>query len=623
MPPKPTGVVPNPLRPENWPANPTTEAEFERWMTETRNALHAWLDDAKHRLHDDEAAAKAIRESDSSTEALWARYEPSTDLETGTIHNRTDLRAMHAAMKADSVRRKEVHDKYEGWHWHVVRKFATMAWEDFLYYQNVWNRRYFDANARYYETKMERTEAEKQEKKEKAKLKSKHGPVLTQDDFWSLFNAWLANVIELYTRFQLAYRKRMAATIGPAEAHRYSQPSRGTTSEKLPMSQARHEHLEVRFPRQKRKRGKDTAGDNLTPEERYPPRSEIDEDKRREQLGQMEPIAWQLDGEAVQREKTRIESDGKYKKAQNYQATMDLLPAGHVLHHGSLETSFDWPTSFDGEDGGTQIGLTMNKKEYIYEGDEDVEGMDPKDLEKRRDATGKVRKVEPKPRYKKIPVGKPQLVDEFEHDLNDDGTVVGRDRWTGEWPGRTVKKRVQEMDFESIGRNKRTTLPSRFLMRRRFQVRLIELRALEGTRRGIIEEKNKMDEISDDEQDDCTKNNMNYPWSGNANPHQVGDWSDSREDGGAAGTGIPGDDDDEESDDDGDLFKQSYEECSGTTECPKRKRARQIHARMISELGPLPGVTLGSIVEWLDENLGEAEIRAEYRGLLDLYNAEV
>jgi hypothetical protein len=88
-----------------------------------------------------------------------------------------------------------------------------------------------------------------------------------------------------------------------------------------------------------------------------------------------------------------------------------------------------------------------------------------------------------------------------------------------------------------------------------------------------------------------------------------------------AQAGNPGSSEDEESDDEGELFRLSYEECSGTAECSTTKRARKLRARMITEFGDIPSLTVASFVVW--HNLSKSEIRAEYKVLWETMNEEV
>jgi hypothetical protein len=388
-------------------------------------------------------------------------------------------------------------------------------------------------------------------------------------------------------RFKLGYRKQAPDVVGPLEAHRYSQPSRGTTNKTLEPHRARREHLEIRFPRVKRNReAMDEGIEENEVEEEYPSKDRIEKNKQYEKRGMMEPIGWRLDPEAMKHRKAAIETKRGYHSAENAQNTRDLIPDGHVTHHAATERSFDWPTSFDG-DWGNSITLTINKKEYIYEDDSDIKRLSANDLQRRRDKDGRIRKAETKPRYKKIPSGPPVEVDVFEIAKNPNGTVIGRNR-LGDWIGSMVKKTVQPMQYDLVRGRQRVTLEPRFQFTRRFQVRMKAMPKLNGTRPLDHQTSGKMDELSDEED---------------------------------RAAGNPGSSEDEESDDEGDLFRLSYKECSGTAECSTTKRARKLRARMITEFGDIPSLTVASFVVW--HNLSESEIRAEYKVLWGTMNEEV
>ena len=595
--------------------------------------MHIDPKSGKDDTKDDKTVELFVKQTKDAVEAFseqvmstWAAFENKTDVETGIIYKRGDSGKLKVTMDKEAEARKLLHEKYQTWHTHNERKFAEAAWEDFHYYQNVWNRRYFDPAQKFYETKKERAYMESIEEvsqdpsnlmithdpedfsalyepaKRRDAVKSGDGP----GDYKRLYDQWLNRVISLYMRFKLAYRKRMPDVVRPRDAHRYSQPPRGTTNRTLESYRARHEHLETQFPRRKRKRIDDTEVEEL-----YNKKEEVEKDKELERIGQMEPIQWRLDDEEVKKWQYEIETGEKYPIAENAQDTKDLIPAEHVPHHASTETSFDWPTSFDA-DWGNRITLTLNKKEYLYERDSDIEDMKEDDLRKRRDSSGRVRKVDERPRYKKVPDGPPRETEELELARNPDDTVKGRDL-NGDWI-RGVKKVVdQPMKYELGPRKQRVVEDPRFLFRRRFQVRLKAIPVLNGTRPQDHVRENRTDELSDDEEEDCTKNNMNYPWSGNANPHQVADWSGNQEGGEAPAKSDPNGDD-EESDDDGDLFRQSYEECS---ECPTRRRARQMLAALQEELGVYPFLTAEEMIPWLKGGMDYDEIKAEYAAWIE------
>jgi hypothetical protein len=78
--------------------------------------------------------------------------------------------------------------------------------------------------------------------------------------------------------------------------------------------------------------------------------------------------------------------------------------------------------------------------------------------------------------------------------------------------------------------------------------------------------------------------------------------------------GGDSEDGDEESDDEGDLFRQSYEEFSGTRECPLLKKARALLIRWKQEYGPSPKPSfLEDIVEKMRTGGDLVALEEEYQ----------
>jgi hypothetical protein len=635
------------LHPMNWPPNPETQEEFDQWMAETDTALRTWLEIARNRVQKNQKVKDWVEDYNIKAERIWATHEPNADVQTGEIDGRSLNNKMQRAMKELQTEREKLHIEHETWYAHSHRMYAEIAWEEFLYYQNVWNRKYFDPYKNFYETKKEREYTEAQKKREARQTRAsavgesravhdeKTVPEQATDtplyepkkpdvpencaagnpQMNDLYFQWLTHMITLYTRFKLAYRKQMPEQIDANHAHRYSQPPRGTTNQEDLSQLARHEHLEIRFPRQKRKRGEGSdasVADEV--EEGYPSRAEIQKNKQYEATNQMEQIKWRLD-EASVKESVR-KNDSRQRDptldAEYAEETRKLLPSGHTTYHSSKATSFDWPTSYDSNHQGNNIAITLNRKEYIYEPESDAKKTKKVDIEKRRDEYGRFRKIETKPRYKMVPSSSTKTVRIFEHDRKPDGSVEGRDRY-GNWQGRTVPRSINTMKFKRGIRDKREEVLPRFIFKRRFQVRLEEVPELSGTRQTRHKGKNMLDQLSGDEGEDCTKNNKYFQWSGNANPDQATDGSDPD---GSIGedtdTGGRSGGEDEKSDDEGDLFKQSYEECSGRGGCPTRRRAGELHARLVDEIGELPFWKEYNTLGLVELNHSEGAIRKEY-----------
>jgi hypothetical protein len=428
-------------------------------------------------------------------------------------------------------------------------------------------------------------------------------------------------MIYLYKVFKLGYRKRMPSIVAPDIAHRYSQPPRGTTPQQLPRYRRRHKHLEERFPRRKRR-----AIDANEVEENYRRVRERQKDGELARKNGMEPIAWRIDEDAYRCEKTEIETRSGYNSNP---LTLELLPQGHVQHHGSTETSFNWPTSFDSPAWGTARSVTAIKRDYQYEEASDIEpDKANSDGTKRSHPTTKtdkdgnrVKKIDSNPRYKKgINIVTKR---KFVHDLLADGTVAGRDR-SGNWKGhfKDVKVPTEYCELDEVGNH--ILLPPRYMTRNRFKVLLVDNGSTKDTRPGRHADRRITDQLSDNEDDGCIESNDNFPRSGNMNPDELGNPKASvDESGGEEGVDYPSDGDDSESDDDDDLFLSSYRECSGTAECSERKRARLLLESLQARHGKAVHMTVEQILRLQRkrkgfENYSDGQITEMYEEQVEL-----
>jgi hypothetical protein len=567
-------IADNPLHPNNWPKEPETPEELEIWMEETKKGLLAWLKRAQNQVLGDAKTQSAIKQHDKHANSVWQKHERNTDVETGIVDqkNRGSYMSMLTAMKTLQDTGARLHVDHATWPKHVERKFADEAWEDFHYYQNVWNRRCFDPTSTYHETESEKDAAKKAEEGKSAvawavaPLKRISVPLKSKDtwgDYAWLYWNWRNHMINLFIRCKLGYRKHAPDIVRPEDAHRYSQPPRGTTKRELESYDDRHKYLEICFPRRKRTRTTENgSGEDDEVEEQYPSKVRLAADEELERGGHMEEIIWHLDDEAVKKLKLRkeLEITRKGRKAGDSGTTGTSVPTGHVLHHGSLETSFYWPTAFDSASQDDALGLTINRKRYLYERESNVRGLNEKDkADRTEEETGRVRKIEEGIRYRKVQSGN-RIVNDFRPDLDSEGNVRGRDR-NGKWHGRQVTKTVPRMIYERVARKKRVPLPPRFQFYREFEVRLKAANGSRGTRHGNLEAKGKMNEVSDDEERDYTKENKNYKWSANETADQVDGVGGTEENGQDKSTPGRSNDEDIDTDDEGDLFRQSYEEC--------------------------------------------------------------
>jgi hypothetical protein len=548
-----------PIFPDNWPPEPETEAAFEDWLAKTRSALKDWLDRTRRQAQDNEPATAEVAECTAKAGEIWSIYEPITDMQTGTIHDKDENEKMNSAMAQVRTEGRKLHKLHHTWYKHLERRYADMCWEDFLYYQNVWNRKHFVPAKEYFETQAEKDSAklnnketnEQEDKgrtrsKAKGKTKRQHPKPskakaskknlyrpkedmkipYSEDDhdggLKRLHFAWHTNMLLLYTRFKLGHRKQIPDAVDPDNAHRYSQSLRGTNSRATSPYQTRSKHLVASFSRRKRK------------------------------AGQTNETTIQIDEEALKRCKKDDED------RQDPSNTRALLPSGHVTYHGSKASSFDWPTSFEADAWGDQITVVESKKNYLYEQDSNIEDLSETERSRRTDATGRVRQIEKKPRYKMIPSKPPRQIEEFVPSRNADGTIKGRDT-KGRMIGTTVKKTKDEMVFKLVN-GERVELPPRFAFERTFRVRVKTASEL-GSRKTILADAGKRNELSDSEDEDHPKTSVYYQWSGNANPDRLGGALDEEMESGVESLigSDPGESEDD-SEDDQDVFRKAYEE---------------------------------------------------------------
>jgi len=610
----------NPTLLANWPANPTTPAEFNTWMVETKAALLKWLNEAAAQARDPDIKDK-IDEYEKEASERWQPFEQETDVETGEIHDPIRRAEMDEAVIAERKNCSDLHKTHETWRKFVEYRHALQAWEDFLYYQNVWNRRYYVPGKIYLEvptgkkgpvsleTSNERARGESEKRgakatqKTKAKAKAKDAPMsgtpkqestnrtdidLHNQPFQGIYHDWVWNMIALYQQARLGYRKRIPAVIAPQDAHRYSQPPRGTTPQNTPSYQHRHRHLEERFPRRKRRQI-----DTNEVEERCRRKAERKLDIRLERAHRMQSITWTIDQKAYEIMKAEKETE-----VIKNPLTKTLLPESHQTHHGSLETSFNYPTSFD-----TPVSTTLKTtktQDHVYEplSDPSPSPFSPKSRNRflgyKKDENGqRIKKIDKRPHYQRETTMQEGLV--FQHQMRADGTVKGRDR-NGEWIGDWVPGQIATPVWVYDGDGNRITLPPRYESRNRFSAFLVKESHVRETRRQRQRGAEREYELSDDEDEGCVNSNANFSRSGNVNPEQLGNpWASNLDsDGEGEGVGYPGDRDDDDSDDDGDLFAKSYRECS---ESPATRQARLLLEDMRERFGMLDTWTVENVRE--------------------------
>lgn len=654
----PDGII-NPTLIENWPPEPVTEAHFEEWLTKTREALLAWL--TQSALIDQDATTKEnINKHNKKAKQTWEDLiAPMTFDERGDAINKEDKDLMvkkRTPAKAASTR---VHKPAQTWRKFIEHRYAQASWEDYLYYQNVWNRRHLEANKDYAETAAEKlaiaarkglqraaTTNNDDSKDEVLPFKAdglnegnpRNGTPgqleikAMSDDregaFYHPYMAWRNHMIRLYKTFKLAYRKRAPAVIEPDVAHRYSQPPRGTTPQHLPRSRRRHKHLEERFPRRRKR-----VVDVREVEENYRLDIKRQKDNELERKGEMVPITWRINEDAYRHKKTATDANSGFS---NNPLTLELLPEGHVPHHGSAETSFNWPTSFDSPAWGTTRSVTLVQRDDQYEKVPDTNSEDEDNNDNDNNSAGKpnrrptpyktdksgnrIKKLDTTPRYEKEERTEQENI--FIYDRLPGGEVAGRDRH-GKWKGQYKMSNVRNEHPALDKAGNRILLPPRYMTRNKFKIQLEDMGSVRMTRSLRHVDRGITDQLSEDEDEGCADSNENFSGSGNLHPGLLGNpWADSIDsDGeGEGGEGVdhPGDNDDDDSDDEGDLFAESYREGS---ESPATKRARLLLEDMRERFGIFESFSIGEVME-LQRDDGEF-LACTDEEIMDWYKREV
>jgi hypothetical protein len=650
----------NPTLKVNWPPTPKTKDEFMQWMEANTQALLKWLGESRS-LAEDEESRKEVGKFNKSTMEEWKEHKAQTDVQTGSIYNKSAQIKMEGAMDSMKQRRAELHRSLGTWHKYAEYRTAQSAWEDFLYYQNVWNRKFDKWIGVYHETAAEKEEhkAGLKDKEAGANKFIKKNPTLgtegsediqrTDDSpngwYYYAYDKWIEEIVKIFKTFRLGYRKRAPDVLTTENAHRYTQPPRGTTPTLLRPYRRRHKHLEERFPREKR-----TVIDPNEIEEARRDRRERQKDNEQARQGNMVPISCSLDEDSFRKvrkiKESAIRETATRQKLPGYASdirTKKLLLKGHQLHHASIETSFDWPTSFESANWGNALLETSSKITKVYQEvtdtGEDSEYSHNDDTKKRKREQYKLddsgQKIDRMiiGRYVMEAVKKPGKI--FTLRRNNDGTVKGRDSH-GKWRGRWVNGEVEEHEFKLDENSQRISETPRPIYRRVFNTSRKtpeDPGMTRQSRHATHEDTEVADQLSDEEDPGRTRKNINYGLSRNANPNQIGEptiWDDDSElenvsRGEADNVGGEGEAraKEEESDDEGDLFRLSYEECCRKSECPKRRRARKLHTRLVTELGNLPSWNEDNTLEFVDEGLSDEAIHEEYNEQVVAVNAPI
>jgi hypothetical protein len=139
-------------------------------MDTIRQRLAEWLRDSKDRAQD-EKIKESIKHFTRNAKKNWKQYKVQTDVQTGEVYDGKLRRKMEIAMNAENRKRTELHKGCATWQKFVEYRTAQAAWEDFLYYQDVWNRKNKDIDLAI----ATETAAEKRESKYETSSKKNKG----------------------------------------------------------------------------------------------------------------------------------------------------------------------------------------------------------------------------------------------------------------------------------------------------------------------------------------------------------------------------------------------------------------------------------------------------------------
>ena len=201
-----SSAPPDPCLEKNWGDPPETLEEMLDWMRKTEAALLKYLTYCTHKAHK-QPEFDQIRDHDRAIDAEWANWERETDIQTGEIYEDARRQEMFDIMRPMYRSRKDIqgNTKVDGNESHYALQWALGAYEDFLYYQNDWNRR----------------------------RKRPSG--------YSWVNHW----VSLFNKWNIGARNDLASSVGPNDVHVYPE---GVQWKRTP-AKHRQRHLEKKFTR--------------------------------------------------------------------------------------------------------------------------------------------------------------------------------------------------------------------------------------------------------------------------------------------------------------------------------------------------------------------------------------
>jgi hypothetical protein len=198
-------------------SDPTSK--LEKRLIRTQNELDSWMLDARHLLLEylefcrqkaqAHSVADEIKQCNQVLDNEWpTNWASKTDVQTGEIYDQATQADMIQAMETEEEKRSQCHRQNRTTEWHTRYQEAQSYWEDFLYYQNQWNRR----------------------------IRAHH----------SQGTAWADFLVRLYNGFEIGARDNIPEAIGADQLHRYPD---GVRSHSSRPTFVRRQLLRQKFPR--------------------------------------------------------------------------------------------------------------------------------------------------------------------------------------------------------------------------------------------------------------------------------------------------------------------------------------------------------------------------------------
>lgn len=355
----------NPTRKSNWPPQPSSREEFQVWMEQTKEALQTWLREAQDRARYPETK-KDIDAYNARALQEWQSFEIQTDEQTGTIWNPPDQERMEQQMELLNEERATLHHNNETYVRSIEYSAAQAAWEDFLFYQNVWNRRNERTGIPLRVREPKKTESQEAVVKPKSNLGKEAQNFIRgtegQDsltrfsekpprgNYFNYWEVWSTAIVSTFREFEHGYRKKAPEFIDPSNAHQYYQPPRGTIFRNGGTTKKRRNRFRERFPRKKLKATEYHENEEGFRRFEVPARASPSAFRKKD----LTHINWSID-------KDTVEDHMRQKEEKN----RHVRDADVGLHQACLEKSSDAQTSFESHLWGNTVSRTCMLKELV------------------------------------------------------------------------------------------------------------------------------------------------------------------------------------------------------------------------------------------------------------------